>query len=370
MNLALLEASGFRNLSGSLSGQPGLNFLWGQNGQGKTSWLEAIAILGSTKSFRTHHLSETVTFGGQAAHLTAEVHRRSRVEKLEIHLEGSQKHLFINSKRVSVGDFLGHLDSFLYSREEMAIVRGEPGERRRFMDRGVLSLKPGYVQILADYNRTLKQKNALLKTVGEDGTRPPQFNDLLDVWNVQMVEHGTAIHRARTEYVNQLNQVLDARLFGNETVTVRYQSSLEGRGDLANYAKLITERLQVRREAEIAAGHALIGPHRDDLEILADGKDVAKFGSSGQQRSALLVLELAQLNLYHRHFDEYPLFLLDDIDAELDRDRIRTLLDHLEGQVQVFVTTSKKTLAEEYTGRAALSQIVSGQALTAVLIEN
>lgn len=360
MYLSQVESIGFRNLSGHLFGDAGVNILWGQNGHGKTSWLEVIALLGNTKSFRTHQLSEAINFHETAARAIAQVIHKSRTITLEVHLKGSQKQLLVNGKRVPVSEYLGILDVFVYCREELSIVRGEPSERRRFLDRGVLSLKPGYVQTLADYNRVLKQKNALLKSIEETVPPPSEIFEMLDVWNAQLVEYGTQIHKARTAYVERLNQTLERRFFGAEAMTVRYRSSLEGKGDLTHYPNLLAERLRVRREAELAAGHALIGPHRDDLDILTDGREVARFGSAGQQRSALLVLELAQLTMYHQEHDDFPVFLLDDIDAELDRDRIRTVLDFLQGKAQVFVTTSKAALAEEYRQRARLSQILSG----------
>jgi DNA replication and repair protein RecF len=363
MHVSYVAAEGFRNLSGRLEGQPGLNFLWGRNGHGKTGWLEAVYLLGGTKSFRTRLSHELIAFHRRAARLQATVTRRSRSYLLEIHLEDRKKSLFVNHKKVSVGDYLGRLDAFAYCHEEMCVVRGEPSERRRFLDRGVLSLKPGYVRALADYNRTLKQKNALLRAASESAERPAHLLDMLEAWNAQLVEHGTTMHAERLAYVARLNLALEKRLFGAETVTVNYISSLAAHlaaEDGPNYAAALAERLRVRRDAEIAAGHSLVGPHRDDLDIAADGRAVARFGSAGQQRSALLILTLAQLAIYQESHDEYPVFLLDDIDAELDYGRIDALLDYLDGKAQVFLTTSKSSLAEAHRRRAHLHCVANG----------
>jgi DNA replication and repair protein RecF len=154
--------------------------------------------------------------------------------------------------------------------------------------------------------------------------------------------------------------VLERRLFGREDITIRYVSSLEGKGDLSNYEALITERLNLRLTAEISAGYALIGPHRDDLEILFDGRDMRAFGSSGQQRSALIILDLAAISVYYSWHNEYPLFLIDDVDAELDRKRISYLLEYLEGRTQTFITTSKESLVEQFVTRANVYQISEG----------
>ncbi|MCA1557130.1 MAG: hypothetical protein LC731_01165, partial [Acidobacteria bacterium] len=143
-------------------------------------------------------------------------------------------------------------------------------------------------------------------------------------------------------------------------ITIRYVSSLEGKGDLSDYEALMAERLSLRLQAEISAGYSLIGPHRDDLEILFDGRDIRAFGSSGQQRSALIILDLAAISVYYSWHNEYPLFLIDDVDAELDRRRIRYLLEYLEGRTQTFITTSKESLVEEFMGRSNVFRIREG----------
>ena len=154
-------------------------------------------------------------------------------------------------------------------------------------------------------------------------------------------------------------------MFGSEDIEIRYVSSLEGKGDLADYETLITERLNLRVQAETVAGHALIGTHRDDLEILLDGHDIRRFGSAGQQRSALLMLQLANISIYHAQRGEYPLFLLDDIDAELDYHRIAQLLEFLKGKTQTFVTTSKENFVEQFGEGAVVLPIGTGRSSAA-----
>ncbi|MDQ3490679.1 MAG: hypothetical protein M3449_06400, partial [Acidobacteriota bacterium] len=131
-------------------------------------------------------------------------------------------------------------------------------------------------------------------------------------------------------------------------------------GDLADYENLIAERLKIRVQAELLSGYALVGTHRDDLEILFDGHDLRKFGSAGQQRSALLLLQLANLSVYHSQRQEYPLFLLDDIDAELDYKRIGRLLEYLQDKTQTFVTTSKESFVEQFGANALVLSIENG----------
>src|SRR5262249_33249666 len=229
--------------------------------------------------------------------------------------------------------------------DEMQIVRGAPEARRRFLDRGVFFMLPAHLGALNEYNRALKQKNALLREAS-DAEDPMKFHDLIQPWNDQLVALGSEIHRARVDYVDQLRANLNPGMFQAEEIAIRYKSSLEGRGDLGDYSNLLRERLSLRLKNEIAAGYSLVGPHRDDLEILCDGYEIARFGSPGQQRSALLILDIAQISVYYQLFEEYPIFLIDDLDAELDRTRIEILLNYLDGRSQTIVSTSKRTIAE------------------------
>jgi DNA replication and repair protein RecF len=155
--------------------------------------------------------------------------------------------------------------------------------------------------------------------------------------------------------------VLQKHLFGTEEITIRYVSSLEGKGDLSHYEELISERLKLRVQAELVSGHSLIGPHRDDLEILFDDRDLRTYGSAGQQRSALLLLQLANIEVFRSTRGENPLFLIDDIDAELDYKRIGQLLDYLSDKTQTFTSTSKESFVQNFGSTAVVFGIQNGR---------
>jgi DNA replication and repair protein RecF len=365
MLLESLEVHNFRNLSGRVSWGDGLNIIYGDNGQGKTNWLEAIYLLATTKSFRTQRLQEAIRFNEDLAVVRGRVRQSEEVEReMQVTLQGSTKSISVNGKRETVARYLGQLAAVAFTADELEIVRGMPEARRRFLDRGVVSLHHAYVQTLADYNRVIKQKNRLLQDASELEMSIEQASEIIAPWNEQLVKLSAEIHRARTDYVERLNDVLERRLFEREDITIRYVSSLEGKGDLSDYAALVAERLRLRLQAEIAAGYSLIGPHRDDLEILFDGREMRTFGSSGQQRSALIILDLAAISVYHSWHHEYPLFLIDDVDAELDRKRISYLLEYLEGRTQTFITTSKESLVEQFVSRANVYQVNDGQVVS------
>lgn len=363
MYLESLAATNFRNLSGQIAPGPGLNILAGENGQGKTNWLEAIGVLASMRSFRAARLQDTIRFGESSGVVSGMVRESPEiVRELRVAINGSSKTLLINSKKETAGNYLGQLHTVVFNSDELEIVRGQPDARRRFLDAGIVSLHPPFVRVFTDYGRVIKQKTALLQKARDDGETLEKTSELLIPWNEQLASLATRIHKARLRFVERINEVLEKRLFDRENISIRYRSSLEEKGDLSDYGALVTERLALRVQAELIAGYALIGPHRDDLEISFDGHDLRKFGSAGQQRSALLLLQLANIAVYHATHGEYPLFLIDDIDAELDYSRIGRLLEFLDGKTQTFVTTSKESFAESFGSSATVFRITGGRA--------
>ncbi len=366
MLLEEIEATSLRNLSGSLRFDRGLNILLGENGQGKTNWLEAISILASARSFRTSRLSEAVAFGAGTAVVRGEVRESPEiVRRLGVAIAGNTKALLVNDKKEPVSRYLGQLHAVVFNADELEIVRGNPDARRRFLDNGIVSLHPPFIQVFSDYTRVIKQKNALLQSARGDDLTADQVAVAIAPWNEQLVRLAGRIHRARVRFVDRINEVLQKRLFEREVTSIGYLSSFEGKGDLSNYESLIAERLDLRLQAECIAGHALIGPHRDDLAITFDGHDVRKYGSAGQQRSALLLLQLASIEVFRATRGEYPLFLLDDIDAELDYRRIGALLEYLTGKTQTIVTTSKESFVERFGAPSTLIKVSAGAAKTA-----
>lgn len=359
MHLLRVEALEFRNLSGPIDFANGLNVLYGDNAQGKSNWLEAVYLLSTTRSFRTVHPREMIRHGSAEAILRGVVSRGTLTRELQLLIGETTKQAFISGKREPVTRYLGSLDAIAFTADEMEVVRGAPEARRRFLDRGIIAIQPSFLATITEYGKVLKQKNKLLRDF-QEMSEPDSVIPLIEVWNDQLATLGTEIHESRVAYVEKLRKGLLPQLFKCEKVEISYRSSLEGKGNTDLYESLLRERLGLRLRNELAAGYALVGPHRDDVDIRCDGYDVARFGSAGQQRSALLILDLAQMLVYYDVYDEYPVFLIDDIDAELDRTRIEILLDYLGDKSQTIVSTSKRTLADRYRDRATVRLIANG----------
>jgi DNA replication and repair protein RecF len=362
MFLRSIEAHDFRNLEGKIVCGSGLNILHGNNGEGKSNWLEAIYLLAHAKSFRTRQLNEALRFGANQASVRGTVARGNAIEReLQVDIQASSKKTSVNGKREPLARYAAQLHVISFTADELEVIRGGPEARRGFVDRGAVSLHPGYAQTLADYNKVIKQKRLLLQQAAEGRSSQEELAQVVEPWNKQLVGLGSEIHKLRTEYVNELNNALDHNLF-SDNISIRYVSSLEGKGDLSDYEALLATRLESRIQAEVLAGACLIGPHRDDLDVLFSGRQLRSFGSSGQQRSALITLDLAALSVYHSKHQDYPVFLIDDVDAELDGRRIDRLLEYLEGRTQTFVTTSKRNHFERFNSRASFYEVTSGHA--------
>src|SRR5687768_12860642 len=187
MILDSIEAHHFRNLTGTIRWGPGLNIIFGNNGQGKTNWLEAVYLLSRTKSFRTQRLQESIRFGENEAFVRGRVVTGEVRRDLQITLHANTKAITVNDKREQLVRYLGQLQVFAFTADELEVVRGMPEARRRFIDRGVASLKPTYVQTLSNYKKVLKQKNRILQDSIENELRLVDTEDLVAPWNEQLV---------------------------------------------------------------------------------------------------------------------------------------------------------------------------------------
>jgi DNA replication and repair protein RecF len=366
MIIESIEVENFRNLRGKVFWGPGLNVIYGNNAQGKTNWLEAIYTLSRTKSFRTQRLQESIRFGEDAAFIQGQVSAGENLHReLRLSLKENTKSIWVNGKREQLARYLGLLQVFAFTADQLEVVRGMPEARRHFIDRGVASLRPAYVQTVSDYNKVIKQKNRILQDAAEREQRLAETEKLIAPWNEQLSRLGAEIHNARVDYTERLNTALERNLFEPAELQIRYISSLESKGDLNDYEALLRQRLELRLAAEAAAGRALVGPHKDDLGIHLVGREMRTYGSSGQQRSALLLLDLAAISVYNSAHNDYPVFLVDDVDAELDEKRIKRLLEYLEGRTQTIITTSKRSHLEGFLSQANVHEIAQGEAMSA-----
>ncbi len=343
MQLRELRLFQFRNVDQlQVSFSAGANLFVGRNGQGKTNILEAIYLLAYGKSFRTAAVRDCVQRGRYECSVAGIVASGALERELQVAIAKDEKKLMVYGKPVALEEFAGNLHVLAFASEHLNVVRGAPAERRAFLDRAMIALFPGHLHHLSGYARALRQRNMLLAEVRDGVAREGQ---LLESWEEALIRNGLQILRNRTRYVRQLKESLPAGVFGTERLTLHYLATVadDGVADQDDEAQFRARLASVRRTDE-RNGYTSVGPHRDDLKLFVDGMSLADFGSAGQQRSCLLSLLFAQMEVHRKTHGVYPVFLVDDIEGELDDDRLRSFLDYLVDRTQTFMTTAKGRL--------------------------
>ena len=355
MRLTEIGVEGYRNLVDTrLVLAPGTTVLLGDNGQGKTNLLEAIGVLATTRSFRRAGAQELARHGARTWSVAGRVEEASGGNGLAVAHADGRRTTRVDGHPVELADYIGRLDVVPITQAHAGIVRGAPQERRDFLDRGVLGIRPAYLRTLARYRRTLKQKNALLRAGASART------DELEAWSERLCEDGAEVTLARRAYLVELRAALDVLaptfLPAGESLELRLEDVVSGGGaagrahappdvpDRAEVLGALRARLHDAEAREVAQRTALVGPHRDDLSLTLGGRDLRKFASSGQQRNALLALKLAKVEVYRSRRGETPVLLVDDVDTEIDRRRLARFLEHVGGRAQAVLTSSKRDL--------------------------
>jgi len=346
--LKALSLKNFRNYERiELEFNKDFNILYGFNGQGKTNILEAIFVCASGRSHRTSKDMELIRFDGNEYNIKADVKRTDSSVTIEIIYEkNTKKKIRLNGIPVKkVGSLMGNLNAVMFSPEDLMIIKEGPSERRRFIDITMSQLKPSYFFDLQQYARILAQRNNLLKEIEKNKS----LTGTLDIWDENLVKTGSRIIKKRHEFLSKLKNLAKEKHLsltdGSEVLDIKYVPSFSIK-DLEEEKEIesaFLNMLERGRQKEILKGITLYGPHRDDYQLILNGKNIRMFGSQGQQRTAVLSVKLSELDIMKEETGEYPILLLDDVMSELDRDRQKYLFKYLKG-IQIFITCTDKDI--------------------------
>lgn len=340
MKVTRLTTGGFRNLAGEeFSPVDGVNILYGENGQGKTNVLEALWLFTGGRSFRGARDAELLTIGQESARLCLQFEAFSRTQQADITLN-PRRHAVLNGVKLpSASRLAGRFCGIVFCPAHLRLIQDGPSERRRFIDAAYCQLRPGYGDVLSAYQRTLEQRNALLR----DRRRMDGWRELLEIYNDRLAVAGARLVRVRGAYLAHIapraEEIYDGLSSGRERLALRYLPS----GDIpwdapeTQVREALRAALSDATAADEAAGHSTVGPHRDDFETTINEKSARIFGSQGQCRSAVLALKLAEADALREVIGEPPVALLDDVMSELDERRQDYLLNHM-ADGQVFIT--------------------------------
>ena len=342
MRILALVAEHVRNLAPlTLEPRERFNVFVGDNGQGKTNLLEAIFVVATLRSFRTSKLADLVSFGSERARLGARVlkHQLTRVYDVELAM-GSRKVRLDGKVPRPVSAYFGELNVVVFTPEDLALPRGAPGDRRRFLDRGVFNLEPSYLTTASDYDKVLRTRNSVLRQAGEGRLPARQVDEMLGVYDVQLAALAVRTIEARQRFIARVMPALSSAFAAitrtGLAATARYASKLAGMS-----AADIEQQLRAGRARDLGAGSTQTGPHRDDVVLELDGREAGSFASQGQLRAIMLAWKTAEMVILGEAHGDPPILLLDDVSSELDPQRNEFLFEHLASLAgQCFITTT------------------------------
>lgn len=339
---------------------PNTNIFYGDNAQGKTNILEAVYVSGTTKSHRSSRDRELICFSEEEAHICTLMERKGIEHKIDMHLRKNRsKGIAIDGIPIKkASELFGIIHFVFFSPEDLSMIKNGPSERRRFLDMELCQLDKIYLHHLSNYNKIVLQRNRLLKDI----MFRSDYREVLDVFDMQLVQYGMQVIQRRRHFTEELNQIIGqihGRLTGgHEQMTLEYEANTD--------EDSLESMLKRNLEKDLKQKTTTTGPHRDDLSFVVNGIDIRKFGSQGQQRTAALSLKLSEIELVKRVIGDTPVLLLDDVLSELDSSRQNYLLNSIRDVQTMLTCTGLDELINNRFSISKIYRVVNGK----VTVEN
>lgn len=341
-NLKLKNYRNYKNLDVDFN--PKINVIFGDNAQGKTNILESIFLCASGRSPKTQKFSELIQDGMDNNLVMLEVLKNKNSSIIQIGFEKNEKkRILVNGLKIKkMGNLMGTLVAVFFSPDELKIIKGSPADRRRFIDITISQFRPRYFYALQQYNKILVNRNILLKNI----SIKKELLNTLDTWNTQLVLVGSYIIKIRLDFIRKLNEVSNKKhsilTENKENLYIQYDPSFTfiSKEEIENS---FYNKLKVYQDVEIKRGQTMVGPQRDDILININNKNLKIYGSQGQQRTSVLSMKLAKIDIISEDIGESPVLLLDDVFSELDFKRQKCLLETLKN-TQTFITCTDKNM--------------------------
>ena len=344
----------------------------GKNAQGKTNLLESVHYLSCLSSPRAKTDSELILWGEEAAMLTAVVEKAGFDAELTVKINPpKRKELKVNQvKKSKSSEFCSNLSVVSFSVNDLLLLRGVPEDRRNWLDMAISQIYPAYLDRISQYNKIRTQKNNYLKDIKGNINAN---TELLEVWNTQLCIAGSNIICLRIKFLRELQKIAVEKHFQIATEeyfsmvynsTVLEDVTLEKEPDISieKIAETFEKKLEERKLEEIIRAQSLVGPHRDDVSFFINNIEAKKFASQGQQRTIVLSLKLAELELIKEKIGDNPVLLLDDVLAELDNNRQNYLLNAIGTETQTIITSVDTVLfGEEYLKDVEVFNVENGK---------
>lgn len=371
-NLELLNYRNYEQCCVEFTTQKTL--LVGQNAQGKTNLLESIYYLASLDSFRAKNDSELLLWGKDFARIKGDLNKFDTDIELDVWINPPKKKtLKVNGlKRAKYSQFLGNLLVVSFGVNDLLLLRGAPQDRRKWLDNAISQIYPAYIDRLAKFNKIRVQRNNLLKSFKGSINISDFQHSSLEVWDEQFVISGSNLIYLRQKYLKEVQErsyTKHKSISNEEDLLIKYNSTITGDFDtiadivvpVDKIADIFSKKLEDKRNEEIIRAQSVVGPHRDDISFYINNIDSKSYASQGQQRTIVLSIKLAELDLIMNKTGEFPVLLLDDVLAELDQSRQNYLLESIGKDIQTIITSvDALNFKPEFLKDVKIMQIQSG----------
>jgi DNA replication and repair protein RecF len=338
----------FRNIKNAkIDFNENYNILFGNNAQGKTNILESVYYLIGAKSHRENSFVNLINYNENTCIIKGKVFNGHTINEIEIALDkNNKKTIKINNGASSAADLFEQGSAVMFSPDDLRLIKDGPEKRRRFLDATLSKIDFNYKKALYEYERLLKQRNAILKKYFEN-----KYNKTIEIFDHQLCASGTYIIRKRLKYLYEIEKtaqkIHNAVSGEDEKLKILYQSSvIDDIEQTENLSEIYKSKLNSGFEEDIKKSSTSAGPHTDDINIFINDKYCKKFSSQGQQKTASIALKLSEAELYNNYTGDYPVVLLDDVLSELDKIRQERLIRYLQGTQVLLTDTSDK--AKQY----------------------
>ena len=341
MKINSITLENYRNIKELSVNFDDVNIIWGENAQGKTNLLEAIYLFSGAKNFRGAKDKELVKFDCDYAKMKLDFFANGREQTAEISIKDRKTATLNGIKKRSSTELGDEIKTIIFSPDHLNMIKEGPNERRKFIDGALCQIKSNYRTLLKNYSRTLVQRNSLLRNAESVDEVAP----MLEVWDVNLANLGAKIIYQRIMYLKAikpyLKDIFEGISGGKEDIELVYIGADTYTDDVNDIEQRLYNKIKSHRKIDVLNHTTTKGPHRDDIEIMINGRSVKSFGSQGQQRSSVLALKLAEASLLREMTGENPIALLYDVMSELDEKRQDYILNHIK-DLQVFITCCDK----------------------------
>ena len=365
MILRKIKLVNFRNYKSlNINFQKNINIIIGDNAQGKTNILESIYTLALTKSYRTTNDSNLIRLNQEKFIITGETKEDKVFKKLSLELYKGNKVAKINDNVINkISDYIGNLYVILSSPDDLQMIKGSPSERRNFLNIEISQLSSNYIKKYNEFNKILKMRNDYLKLLYTNSLGDYSY---LEILTNNLIDREVDIYIERNNFISKINEYITdiyKNITGIKDLKIVYETNVEfNEFDPIKIKKVLQEKYKKNQQREISMGMTLYGPHRDDFTFTIEGNDIKIYGSQGQQKLAFIALKFSEIPIFEEKTATKPIILLDDIFSELDKTKKNRLIQYIDKDYQVIITSNDtKDISKKILINANIFKIQDGK---------